>query len=170
MQERDMFLHSLYDKGGDSSRVGNFFRSGKVSKMDQSHERGDAGAMQERDMGSHSHLTSIKSDRMQMDIQSEVLCRRFRQPLQSTTHSEMICTNAWSRLQRDLCPGGKDDDCADRDCACRGERVTPPSNGRKERFSSRRIRRGGVHGTTTRLQLEHPSESHMPTQEATLRT
>ena len=58
--------------------------------MDRGHERRDAGAMQERDMGSRSHLTTQKGDRMQMDIQSEVQCRRFRQPLQSTTRSEML--------------------------------------------------------------------------------
>ena len=33
-----------------------------------------------------------------------------------------------------------------------------------------RIRRGGVHGTTAQLQLEHPSESRMPTQEAILQS
>ena len=85
------------------------------------------------------------------------------------TRSKRIRTNTWRRLRRDLCPGGKDDDCTDRDCASRGERVAPPPNGCKEHLSSRRIRRGGVHGTTTRLQLEHPSKSGMPTQEAPLR-
>ena len=95
-----------------------------------------------------------------MDIESEVQHRRFRQPLQSTTRSERLRTNAWSRLRRDLCPGGKDDDSVDRNCACRGERVAPPSNGR--------IRRGGVHCTTTQLQLDHTSESRLLTQEASL--
>ena len=103
-----------------------------------------------------------------MDIESEVQCRRLRQPLQSATRSKRIRTNTWRRLRRDLCPGGKDDDGLDRDCASRLERVAPPPNGCKERLSSRRTRRGGVHGTTTRLQLEHPSESCVPTQEATL--
>ena len=46
--------------------------------MDRSQERGDAGTMQERDMGSHSLLTTQKGDRMQMDIQSKVQRRRFR--------------------------------------------------------------------------------------------
>ena len=48
-----------------------------------------------------------------------------------------------------LCLGGKDDNCADCDSACSSERVAPPSDGRQERLSLRRIRRGGVHGTTT---------------------
>ena len=136
--------------------------------MDRSHERGDVGTMQERDVGSRSHLSTQQGNWMQMDIQSEVQRQRVRQPLQSATRSERLRTNARSRLRRDLCPGGKDDDGADRDCACCGERVEPPSNGYKERLPSRRTRRGGVHGTTTRLQFKHPSESRMPTQEATL--
>ena len=37
--------------------------------MNRSHERGDAGAMQEQDMGSRSRLTLQEGDRMQMDIQ-----------------------------------------------------------------------------------------------------
>ena len=124
--------------------------------------------MQERDVGSLPHLTTQKGDRMSMDIQSEVQRRRFCQPLQSATRSEMIRTNTWSWLRRELYPGDQDDDGANRNCACCGERVTPLSNARQECLSSRQTRRG-VHGTTTRLQFNQPFESRMPTQDATLR-
>ena len=125
--------------------------------------------MQERDVGPCSHLTMQKGDRMSMDIQSEVQHRWFRPPLQSATRSKRLRTNAQRRLRRDLCPSGKDDDGADHNCACRGKRVAPPPNGHKEHLSSRRARREGVHGTTTRFQLEHPSESGLLTHEATPR-
>ena len=74
-------------------------------------------------------------------------------PLQSGTRSEGIRTNTWRRLRRNLCRSDKDEDGADCDCACRGERVTPPSNGCKECLSSRQIRRGAVHGITTLMAL-----------------
>ena len=90
------------------SRTGNFFGGSQGSAMGQRNGRGNADTMQERDMRSRSPLATQKGDQMQMDIQSEVQCRRFRQPLQSTTRSERIRTNTWRRLRRNLCPSGKD--------------------------------------------------------------
>ena len=51
--------------------------------------------------------------------------------------------------------------------AYNNQRVAPPSNGSKEHISSRRIRRG-VHGTTSRFQVEHTPTRGMPTQKASL--
>ena len=79
-----------------------------------------------------------------------------------------ICTNTRGRLWRDLCPRAKDDDHSERDCACNIQGVATPPDGHQERLSSRRIRWGGVHDTTSPLQVEHSPPSGMSTQKASL--
>ena len=60
-----IIMHMM--KGGDSSRTGNFFQGNQGSTMGQSNEQGDVGSMQEREMGSHSPLTTQKGYQLLMD-------------------------------------------------------------------------------------------------------
>ena len=72
------------------------------------------------------------------------VCRGFCKSPQSTTRCKRIRSNARHRLRRNLCPSDKDDHRMDRNCSCNNKTVAPPPDGRQERLSSRRIRRGGV--------------------------
>ena len=107
--------------------------------MDQSHERGDAGATQEQDVGSRSYLTTQKGDRMSIrwiykvkhNVDGSI--NRYKARLVAKGYAQTHGVD----YEETFAPMGKDDDGTDRDCASRGERVAPPPNGCKECLSSR---------------------------------
>ena len=61
-----------YDEGGDNPGAGNISRGSQGSTMDRSYERGNAGSMQKRDMGSRSPLTTQKDTKLCLPLSIEI--------------------------------------------------------------------------------------------------